>query len=120
MSRCRRSSKLQLPESNLQWVITGYALTFGGMLLLGGRLADLLGRRRSSSPACACSPSSVARRRARDREAFLIPIRCLQGVGGRSSPAALSIVMYMFSEGAERNKALGMWGASEGAAAAVG
>src|SRR6266581_3307959 len=84
--------KLHMPESSLQWVVTGYALTFGGFLLLGGRAADLLGRR-----------------------------RILQGLGAAIVlPAALSIVMNMFPEGAERNKALGMWGAIGASGAAVG
>jgi predicted MFS family arabinose efflux permease len=102
---------LHFSETNLQWVVTAYALTFGGCLLLGGRAADLLGRRRilmlglsvftAASLACALATG----------EAFLIGSRAVQGLGAAIMlPAALSIVMNMFAEGAERNKALGIWG----------
>jgi EmrB/QacA subfamily drug resistance transporter len=104
--------KLHFSESNLQWVVTAYGLTFGGILLLGGRAADLLGRRRifmigltvftAASLGCALSGS----------EWTLIMMRGVQGFGAAIIlPAALSIVMNMFEEGAERNKALGVWGA---------
>jgi EmrB/QacA subfamily drug resistance transporter len=104
--------KLHFSESNLQWVITAYGLTFGGFLLLGGRAADLLGRRRIlmvglavftlASLACALATT----------DGFLIAMRGIQGLGAAIVlPAALSIVMNMFEEGAERNKALGIWGA---------
>jgi EmrB/QacA subfamily drug resistance transporter len=103
--------QLQFTESNLQWVVTAYGLTFGGFLLLGGRAADLLGRRRIlmaglgafglASLAAGLAPSA----------GFLIAMRGLQGLGAAIVlPAALSIVMNMFAEGAERNKALGIWG----------
>ena len=112
---------LHFSETNLQWVATAYALTFGGMLLLGGRAADLLGRRRilmvglalftAASLACALSTS----------DAFLIGSRAVQGVGAAIMlPAALSIVMNMFEEGAERNKALGIWGGLGAGGATVG
>jgi EmrB/QacA subfamily drug resistance transporter len=112
---------LHFSETNLQWVVTAYALTFGGFLLLGGRAADLLGRRRilmlglsvftAASVACALATG----------EAFLIGSRAVQGVGAAIMlPAALSIVMNMFAEGAERNKALGIWGALGAAGATVG
>jgi EmrB/QacA subfamily drug resistance transporter len=105
----------------LQWVVTAYALTFGGFLLLGGRAADLLGRRRilmlglsvftAASLACALASS----------EAFLIGSRAVQGLGAAIMlPAALSIVMNMFEEGAERNRALGIWGALGSAGATIG
>jgi EmrB/QacA subfamily drug resistance transporter len=113
--------KLHFPEADLQWVVTAYALTFGGFLLLGGRAADLLGRRRlfmtglaiftAASLACALATS----------DSFLIVMRGAQGLGAAMVlPAALSIVMNMFSEGAERNKALGIWGAIGPAAATFG
>src|SRR5712672_4004655 len=113
--------KLHMPESSLQWVVTGYALTFGGFLLLGGRAADLLGRRRilmvglfvftAASLGCGLATS----------EGFLIAMRFLQGLGAAIVlPAALSIVMNMFPEGAERNKALGVWGAIGASGATVG
>ena len=103
---------LHFSETNLQWVVTAYALTFGGFLLLGGRAADLLGRRRimmiglaiftAASLACALATTDW----------FLIVMRGVQGLGAAIVlPAALSIVMNIFPEGAERNKALGAWGA---------
>jgi EmrB/QacA subfamily drug resistance transporter len=113
--------KLHFPEADLQWVVTAYALTFGGFLLLGGRAADLLGRRRmfmaglalftAASLACALATSDT----------FLIIMRGVQGLGAAAVlPAALSIVMKMFPEGAERNKALGLWGAIGASGATVG
>ena len=113
--------KLHFPESDLQWVVTAYALTFGGFLLLGGRAADLLGRRRlfmtglvifaGASLACALATSDT----------FLIVMRGIQGLGAAVVlPAALSIVMNMFGEGAERNKALGLWGGIGASGATVG
>ena len=113
--------KLHFPESDLQWVVTGYGLTFGGFLLLGGRAADLLGRRRilmaglaiftAASLACGLAASDT----------FLIIMRGLQGLGAAVVlPAALSIVMNMFPEGAERNKALGIWGGIGAMGATVG
>ena len=113
--------KLHFSESNLQWVITAYTLTFGGFLLLGGRAADLLGRRRVfivgvvlfSLASLACGLANSDR--------VLIVGRAVQGLGGAIiSPAALSIVSTTFTEGAERNKALGIWGALGGSGAAVG
>src|SRR5438046_7164189 len=112
---------LGFSQQNLQWVISAYALVFGGFLLLGGRAADLLGRRRifmvglavftGASLACGLATS----------EAFLIVARGVQGFGAAVvSPAALSIVSTTFEEGAERNKALGIWGAVAGSGAAVG
>jgi EmrB/QacA subfamily drug resistance transporter len=112
---------LHFSQTNLQWVVTAYALTFGGFLLLGGRAADLLGRRRilmlglavftAASLACALATG----------DAFLIASRAVQGLGAAIMlPAALSIVMNMFEEGAERNKALGIWGALGAAGATVG
>jgi EmrB/QacA subfamily drug resistance transporter len=113
--------KLHFSEANLQWVVTAYALTFGGFLLLGGRAADLLGRRRivmlglgvftAASLACALATT----------DSFLIAMRGLQGLGAAIVlPAALSIVMNMFAEGAERNKALGIWGGIGAGGATVG
>jgi len=113
--------KLHFPQQDLQWVVTAYALTFGGFLLLGGRAADLLGRRRlfmagltiftAASLACALATTDT----------FLIIMRGLQGLGAAVVlPAALSIVMNMFSEGAERNKALGIWGGIAATGATVG
>jgi EmrB/QacA subfamily drug resistance transporter len=112
---------LHFSRENLQWVVTAYALTFGGFLLLGGRAADLLGRRRVfmvgvvlfSLASLVCGLANT--------EGVLIASRAAQGVGGAIiSPAALSIVSATFTEGAERNKALGIWGALGGSGAAVG
>jgi EmrB/QacA subfamily drug resistance transporter len=114
-------SKLHFPQSDLQWVVTAYGLTFGGFLLLGGRAADLLGRRRLlmvglaifSAASLACGLATT--------DTFLIVMRGLQGFGAAVVlPASLSIVMNMFPEGAERNKALGIWGAVGAMGATVG
>src|SRR5207253_10063797 len=103
------------------WVITAYSIAFGGFLLLAGRAADLLGRRRVflvgvtlfSIASLVCGLASS--------EAMLIIARAVQGLGGAIiTPAALSIIMTSFEEGAERNKALGIWGAIGGSGAAVG
>ncbi len=112
---------LGFSQGDLQWVITAYTLTFGGFLLLGGRAADLLGRRRvfvaglvvfsAASLACALSDSA----------SMLIAARAVQGLGAAIiSPAALAILTDTFAEGPERNKALGVWGAVAGAGGAVG
>jgi EmrB/QacA subfamily drug resistance transporter len=108
------------PE-NLQWILNAYTLTFGGFLLLGGRVADLAGRRRVfmiglvvfslASLACGLSNS----------EGLLIGARAVQGLGAAIiSPAALSILITTFEEGPERNKALGIWGAIAGIGGAAG
>jgi EmrB/QacA subfamily drug resistance transporter len=113
--------KLHIPESNLQWVVTGYALTFGGFLLLGGRAADMLGRRRVLMTGLALFTASSLGCGLATGESVLILMRCLQGLGAAIVlPAALSIVMNMFPEGAERNKALGVWGAIGASGATVG
>ena len=112
---------LHFAEGNLQWVISAYAILFGGVLLLGGRLADVFGRRRVfmiglavfsiSSLLCGLSWS----------EGSLIAFRALQGLGGALfAPAGLSILMTTFAEGAERNRALGIWGAASGSGGAAG
>src|SRR5213080_159335 len=112
---------LHIGESTVQWVLTAYAITFGGFLLLGGRMADLLGRRlifivglilfTVASLTCGLSTSA----------GILIAARAVQGIGAAIiSPAALSIVSTSFAEGADRNKALGIWGALGGTGAAAG
>src|SRR5436853_2096352 len=114
-------SDLNFSQTNLQWVISAYAIMFGGVLLLGGRLADLLGRRRLfvaglglfalSSLLCGLAWS----------ESSLIAFRAIQGLGGALlAPAALSLLMTTFAEGRERNLALGIYGAASGSGAAVG
>ncbi len=112
---------LNFSRESLQWVVTAYAITFGGFLLLGGRAADLLGRRRvflvgvlvftTASFFCGLAWS----------EGVLVASRAVQGLGAAIiSPAALSIITTTFDEGPERNKALGIWGAIGGSGAAVG
>ena len=112
---------LHFSETGLQWVITAYAITFGGFLLLGGRAGDILGRKRMfliglvlfTLASLTCGLASSA--------GVLIVSRAVQGIGAAIiSPAALSIVTTTFEEGAERNKALGIWGALGGSGAAAG
>jgi len=113
--------KLHFSESNLQWVVTAYGLTFGGFLLLGGRAADLLGRRRIMMVGLGLFTAASLGAGLATSAGFLIAMRALQGLGAAVVlPAALSIVTNMFSEGADRNKALGAWGAIGGSAATVG
>src|ERR1700744_3789652 len=112
---------LHMAESSLQWVVTGYALTFGGFLLLGGRAADLLGRRRILMAGLFLFTAASLGCGLATADSFLISMRFVQGIGAAIVlPAALSIVMNMFPEGAERNKALGVWGAIGASGAAVG
>src|SRR4051812_46070947 len=112
---------LQMSSEGLQWVANAYMLTFGALLLLGGRMADLLGRRRLflgglvlftvASLLCGIAPSGAA----------LIGFRAIQGLGAAAmTPAALSTLMTTFPEGAERNKAIGAWGAIGGLGATAG
>ena len=112
---------LGFSQENLQWVISAYALTFGGILLLGGRAADLLGRRRIFLLGLLVfTIGSLFAGSAWD-EVSLIGARGVQGLGAAIiSPAALSILMTTFSEGRERNVALGVWGAVGGFGAAAG
>jgi EmrB/QacA subfamily drug resistance transporter len=113
--------KLHFSESNLQWVVTAYGLTFGGFLLLGGRAADLLGRRRIMMLGLVVFTGASLGAALATTDAFLIAMRGLQGLGAAIVlPAALSIVMNMFTEGADRNKALGVWGGIGAAGATVG
>jgi EmrB/QacA subfamily drug resistance transporter len=112
---------LHFSTTGLQWVVNAYTLTFAGFLLLGGRAADLLGRRRVffagtalfglASLGCALADSST----------LLIAARALQGIGGAViSPASLAIIATSFAEGSERNKALGVWGAMGGVGGSLG
>jgi EmrB/QacA subfamily drug resistance transporter len=113
--------ELHFSESNLQWVVTAYGLTFGGFLLLGGRAADLLGRRRIFTGGLALFTAASLGCALAGSEAVLIAMRGVQGLGAAIIlPAALSIVSNMFAEGAERNKALGLWGAVGASGATVG
>jgi EmrB/QacA subfamily drug resistance transporter len=112
---------LGFSDANLQWVVSAYTLTFGGFLMLGSRIADLLGRKRlfiaglvlfsAASLACGLSQSDTQ----------LIVFRAIQGLGAAViSPAALAILTTTFAEGEERNKALAIWGAIAGTGGAVG
>src|SRR5215472_12792388 len=112
---------LHFSEANLQWVVTAYAITFGGFLLLGGRAADLLGRRRIFMLGLAIFTAASLGCALATTDGLLIALRGLQGFGAAVVlPAALSIVMNMFAEGAERNKALGLWGAIAASGATFG
>ena len=112
---------LHFSESNLQWVVTAYGLTFGGFLLLGGRAADLLGRRRILMVGLGVFTVASLGAALASTSGFLIAMRGLQGLGAAIVvPAALSIVMNMFPEGVERNKALGLWGAIGAVGGSVG
>jgi EmrB/QacA subfamily drug resistance transporter len=112
---------LHFSRDDLSWVVNAYTLTFGGFLLLGGRLADLLGRRRMfMSGLVLFSVASFAGGIAQS-EGWLLAARAVQGLGAAIvSPAALSIITTTFAEGAERNRALGVWGAVAGAGGAAG
>jgi EmrB/QacA subfamily drug resistance transporter len=112
---------LDFSQANLQWVITAYSILFGGVLLLGGRLADLLGRRRLFIAGLAIFTVSSLLDGLAWSEGSLITFRAIQGLGaGMLSPAALSILTTMFREGRERNVALGIWGAASGSGGAAG
>jgi MFS family permease len=112
---------LHFSATSLQWVVTAYALTFGGFMLLGGRAADLLGRRRILMVGLALFTGASLAAALSTGEVSLIAARAVQGLGGAIMlPAALSIVMNMFEEGAERNKALGIWGGLGAGGATVG
>jgi EmrB/QacA subfamily drug resistance transporter len=112
---------LGFSQTSLQWVISAYALLFGGFLLLGGRLADLLGRRRMFVTGLALFSASSLLCGLAWSAGSLIAFRALQGLGGAVlAPAALSLLMTTFAEGRDRNRALGIYGAASGSGAAVG
>ena len=112
---------LHFSQEGLQWVITAYSILFGGMLLLGGRLADLLGRRRLFMAGVAVFTLGSLLSGVAWSEGALIVTRALQGLGGALlAPAALSIVVTTFREGRDRNVALAVWGAVSGVGGAVG
>jgi EmrB/QacA subfamily drug resistance transporter len=112
---------LGFSQQNLQWVISAYALVFGGFLLLGGRAADLLGRRRIFLAGLIVFTLASLFAGLAWSEASLITARALQGLGAAViTPAALSILSTTFVEGRERNIALGVWGAVGGFGAAAG
>ena len=112
---------LDFSQDNLSWVVNAYVLTFGGFLLLGGRLADLLGRRRVFMAGLILFALASLAGGLAQNDIQLVIARAVQGLGAAIvSPAALSIIMVTFKEGAERNKALGAWGAVAGSGGAVG
>ena len=112
---------LNLSQDNLSWVVNAYVLTFGGFLLLGGRMADLLGRRRVFIGGLVLFALASLAGGFAESEGALIAARAIQGLGAALlSPAALSIVTTTFRDGAERNKALGVWGAVAGSGGAAG
>src|SRR4051812_21558676 len=112
---------LGFSQTGLQWVVTAYSIVFGGVLLLGGRLADVLGRRRMFVAGVALFTASSLLDGLAWSEGSLIGFRALQGLGAALlSPAALSILTTMFREGRERNLALGIWGAASGSGGAAG
>ncbi len=113
--------ELSFTVENLQWIITGYALTYGGFLLFAGRASDLFGRRRLfligvtlfslASLLCGLAPSQL----------LLITARVVQGVGGALlTPSALALIVTLFAEGTERNRALGIYGGLSALGAGVG
>jgi EmrB/QacA subfamily drug resistance transporter len=112
---------LHFSQESLQWVVTAYAILFGGALLLGGRMADLLGRRRLFMAGLMLFTVSSLLDGIAWSEGSLIAFRGLQGLGAALlSPAALSILTTTFREGRERNIALGIWGAASGSGGAAG
>jgi EmrB/QacA subfamily drug resistance transporter len=112
---------LGFSQQNLQWVASGYILTYGGFLLLGGRLGDLLGRRRMLLTGLAVFAVSSLTAGLADSAGLLVAARLIQGIGAAlMTPAALSELTTSFREGKDRNTALGVWGAVSGMAAAAG
>jgi EmrB/QacA subfamily drug resistance transporter len=112
---------LSFSEADLAWVVNAYVIAFGGFLLLGGRAADLLGRRRVFMAGLALVGIASLAAGFADNQGQLIAARAAQGLGAAIvSPAALSIITTLFQDGAERNKALGAWGAVAGSAGAAG
>jgi EmrB/QacA subfamily drug resistance transporter len=112
---------LDFAQDDLSWVVNAYTLIFGGFLLLGGRLADLLGRRRMFIAGLILFGAASLAGGFAQTELWLIIARAVQGLGAALvSPAALSIVTTTFREGSERNTALGVWGAVAGSGGAAG
>jgi EmrB/QacA subfamily drug resistance transporter len=113
--------QLHFPSGSLQWVVTAYTLTFGGFLLLGGRAADLFGRRRLFITAVSCFAFFSLLCGLAQTDTQVIIARAVQGLAAAfMSPAALSILLSEFDEGPERNKAMGVWAAVAAGGAAAG
>src|SRR5262249_13247439 len=112
---------LDFSQENLQWVVSAYAIFFGGTLLLGGRLADLFGRRRLFAAGLLLFAASSLLCGLAWSEGSLIAFRAVQGLGGAlMAPAALSLLVTTFAEGRDRNRALGIYAAASGSGAAAG
>jgi EmrB/QacA subfamily drug resistance transporter len=112
---------LHFSRDDLSWVVNAYTLTFGGFLLLGGRMADLLGRRRLFIGGLILFAAASLAGGLAQSDTWLIAARAVQGLGAALlSPAALALVTTLFQEGAERNKAMGVWGAVAGSGGAAG
>jgi EmrB/QacA subfamily drug resistance transporter len=112
---------LSIGRGDISWAITSYSLLFGSLLLLGGRAADLLGRRRMFLGGLTVFTVASLASAVAANDTWLFAARAGQGLGAAMlSPAALSIIMTTFREGAERTRALGVWGAVGGAGAAIG
>ena len=112
---------LHFSDAGLQWVVNAYTLTFAGFLMLGGRAADLLGRRRVFLVGTAMFALSSLDCALADSRGLLIGARAMQGLGGAVlSPATLSIITSSFAEGRERNRGLGVWGATGALGASSG
>src|SRR4029453_18541296 len=108
-------------QDDLSWVVNAYTLFFGGFLLLGGRMADLIGRRRIFMVGLVVFAVASLAGGLASSPGMLIAARAVQGLGAALlSPAALSLLTVMFAEGAERNRALGVWGAVAGSGGAAG
>jgi EmrB/QacA subfamily drug resistance transporter len=114
-------SGLRFSTTGLQWVVNAYTITFGGFLMLGGRAADLLGRRRVFLAGTALFTLASLLCALASSRGLLLGARALQGFGGAViSPASLSIIATTFAEGSSRNRALGVWGAMAGLGGASG
>jgi len=112
---------LHISVQNVQWVLSGYLLTYGGFMLLGGRAADLLGRRRVLVAGTAVFAAASLGAGLAGNETAVVTARLVQGLGAALMlPAALSLVTTIFNEGTDRTKALGAWGATAGVASAAG
>jgi MFS family permease len=112
---------LHFPEQDLQWVVNGYTVTFAGFMLLGGRAADLLGRRRVFVSGLLLFAFSSLLGGLANSQGVLIAARAIQGLGGAIiAPASLSILTATFEEGPERNRAVGAWGAMGAAGGSAG
>ena len=113
--------ELRFSQDDLSWVVNAYTLTFGGFLLLGGRMADLLGRRRLFMTGLVLFAGASLAGGLAQSAGWLVAARAVQGLGAALlSPAALSILTTLFTEGPERNRALGVWGAVAGSGGAAG